>query len=110
MDRFRLRRITSPFRRPPDAPTDLVATAGVNSADVSFTAPSDNGSSISGYTITAHNVNPGGPGDNQGWGNNVSPIHIPSLYAGETYNFTISAANGVGQGLESAPSNAVVVT
>lgn len=92
----------------PDAPTDLVATAGVGSASVTFTAPADNGSPIGYYVITAHN--PGGPGDGTQWSGGGSPVTKPSLTAGETYTFTIAAVNGVGQGSDSAPSNAVIIS
>jgi hypothetical protein len=45
------------------------------------------------------------------WAGSGSPITKPSLTAGHTYTFTISASNGIWQGPESAPpSNAVVVS
>jgi hypothetical protein len=92
------------------APTGLVAVGGVLSASVSFTAPSDGGSPISYYVITAYDQsNPLDPSNGTQWAGGGSPITKPSLTAGDTYTFTISAANGIGQGPESAPSNAVVV-
>jgi hypothetical protein len=94
----------------PGAPTDLVATALTTSATVSFTAPADNGSSITFYTITAHDLShPGSATDGKLWGNNASPVPMPGLQAGHTYNFTISAANAVGSGPDSAPSNSVTI-
>lgn len=94
----------------PGAPTGLVATALTTSASVSFTAPSDNGSAITFYTITADDIShPGSPTDGKIWGNNVSPVPMPGLQAGHTYTFTISAANAVGSGPESAPSNSVTM-
>jgi hypothetical protein len=94
----------------PDAPTGLVATAAAYSASVSFTAPADNGSPISFYVVTAYDLtNPSDPSHLSQWSGSSSPVSKPSLTAGHTYAFTVSASNGIGQGPESAPSNQVTI-
>ncbi len=95
--------------QPPDAPTGLVAVAGSLSADISFTAPDDHGSPINYYVVTATDVtNPSSPSNGSQWAGG-NPIHSPNLVAGDEYTFTVSAANGLGFGPDSAPSNSVVV-
>jgi hypothetical protein len=94
----------------PGAPTNLVAVGGARSADVSFTAPADNGAAITFYVVTATDVtNPSDPSNGSQWGNTESPVHKPSLTAGHSYTFTISASNSIGQGPESAPSNEIAL-
>lgn len=90
------------FQEKPQAPADVVRRS-----DVSFTLPSDNGSPIGYYIITAYDLTV--PGTTQ-WAGSGSPIHQPNLIAGHDYVFTISAVNGIGQGPESAQSNQVTVT
>ena len=92
------------------SPTALVATAGVNSADVSFTPRSNNGSSITTYTITAHDLpsreaRPTGTNGPALRARFTSPACKPDT----RYNFTISATNSHGQGPDSAPSNSVTL-
>jgi FtsP/CotA-like multicopper oxidase with cupredoxin domain len=104
----------------PNAPTGITAVAGVGQAIVSFKAPAiDGGNPISFYTVTSL---PGGRIDTgtdspifitgltdgriaTGAG---SPIVITGLTDGTSYQFTVSATNGMGVGLPSDLSNAVV--
>jgi len=85
----------------PGAPTDVSATAGDGSAEVSFTAPADDG----GAAITAY-IATSSPGALSG-SCSVSPCSVRGLANGTTYTFTVRAENDWGQGPESVPSNAV---
>ncbi len=88
----------------PDAPTSVIAARGDESAAVSWTPGSDNGSPITKYTVTTS------PAD-------VLPVEvfqpdtsvvITGLTNGTSYTFTITATNAGGTSPPSAPSNAVV--
>ncbi len=87
----------------PSAPTGVAATAGAGQATVSFTAPSDNGSAITSYTVTAtpssgSAVTATGPS---------SPITVAGLTFGTSYTFTVKATNLIGTGSNSTASAAV---
>ena len=87
---------------PPGAPTIGTATAGNDSASVTFTAPaSDGGSPITDYTVTTH-----APGGLTGTGT-TSPITVTGLTNGTSYTFTVTATNVVGTGASSNASNSV---
>jgi predicted RNA-binding protein with TRAM domain len=90
----------------PDAPTGATATAGNHSASVSFTPGSDEGSTITSYTVTAtdhtHAANGGETASGSG-----SPITVSGLTNGDSYTFTVKATNANGTGSASAASNAV---
>jgi titin len=85
----------------PDPPTNVVATPGNASADVTWDSPqSSGGSAITSYTVTS---NPG----------NIS-ITTPQLSAtfstlvnGTQYTFTVFATNAIGDSIESTPSSPV---
>jgi hypothetical protein len=83
----------------PGAPQNASATAGNQSADVSWQAPaSDGGSAIADYTVTS---TPGGQtcttaGD--------TSCTVDGLTNGTTYTFTVTATNDVGTGPASQPS------
>jgi predicted outer membrane repeat protein len=90
----------------PDAPTNVHATAGSLSAQVSWTAPADNGGRvITSYTVTSS------PGHVTCTYVVMTPstntCTVTGLMAGNTYTFTVSATSGAGTGASSAPSNAV---
>ncbi|NJC70004.1 fibronectin type III domain-containing protein [Planosporangium thailandense] len=76
------------------------ATAG--QAVVSWTAPSDNGSPIIGYTVTAQ---PGGKTCTAS--GSATSCTITGLDSGTAYGFTVAATNAVG---DSQPSLATVAT
>jgi hypothetical protein len=84
----------------PNAPTNVVATAGNQSASVQFTAPDNNGSAITLYTVTAM------PGNITQTGSS-SPINVTGLTNGTNYTFVVAATNAIGIGSLSIPSNVV---
>ncbi|WP_217561768.1 S-layer homology domain-containing protein [Paenibacillus sp. GbtcB18] len=84
----------------PSEPTNVTATAGNGQAVVSFTAPSDGGTAITGYEVTAS------PGDKVVSGT-ASPITVTGLTNGTAYTFTVKALNAAGESAASAPSNSV---
>ncbi|MBQ1783816.1 MAG: fibronectin type III domain-containing protein [Gammaproteobacteria bacterium] len=84
----------------PDAPTIGVATPGDGQASVSFSAPADNGSAITGYTVTSS------PGGFTGTGSG-SPIVVTGLSNGTAYTFTVTATNAVGTSVASTATAAV---
>jgi hypothetical protein len=92
----------------PGAPTGVTATAGVASATVSWTAPTNNG----GSTITKYTVTPfigsnaqtpvtvtGNPA--------ATTTPVNNLTNGTSYTFTVSATNVTGTGPASSSSNSV---
>jgi hypothetical protein len=84
------------------------ATAGNQSATVSWTAPSNNGGSpITSYTV---NVYPSGattPSQQLPAGASVTSLKVTGLTNGTSYTFTVQATNSAGTGPESTPSSAV---
>ncbi|MCX7922339.1 MAG: DUF4347 domain-containing protein [Clostridia bacterium] len=85
----------------PGAPTNVSAIAGNGQATVSFSAPTDNGGSpITGYVVTSN------PGNITATGTGTS-ITVAGLTNGTSYTFTVKAVNVVGNGLDSAASNAI---
>jgi hypothetical protein len=86
----------------PDPPTTIVATAGDGSASISFTAPTEVGSSaITHYTATSSVGNFTGL-------NTSSPVTVTGLTGGVAYAFTVTAINSDGASVASATSNLVV--
>jgi hypothetical protein len=84
----------------PNGPSGVTAIAGDSSAAVSWTAPSDNGSAITGYLVTA---SPGGATTLA----SSSPAVVTGLANGTAYTFTVQAINAIGTGLASAVSSPV---
>ncbi len=81
----------------PGAPTIGAATAGTDSISVTFTAPTDPGTSpISSYTAICGTISATGPS---------SPLVVQGLVVGQAYTCTVKATNASGSGAASAASN-----
>ncbi|WP_243057794.1 fibronectin type III domain-containing protein [Nocardioides sp. SR21] len=87
----------------PGTPTEVTATRGPRSAAISWRAPADNGSPITGYTIT---INPGGTTATVA--GTQTRTTIKGLANGTSYTFTVSATNTVGASPESLSSQSVI--
>jgi hypothetical protein len=86
----------------PGAPTSVTATAGNTSASVTWTAPTNGGSTITSYTVTPYI---GTTAQAQTVvGGTATSAQVLNLTNGTTYTFTVSATNAVGTGPESNPS------
>ena len=92
----------------PWSPTGLSATPGANQVALSWTAPSFNGSGITGYVVTP-----------QVGSNLRTPITfnfsatsqtISNLSGGTGYTFTVTAFNSLGQGVHSTLSSSATPT
>ncbi|HEY5051603.1 MAG TPA: fibronectin type III domain-containing protein [Acidothermaceae bacterium] len=88
----------------PGSPTGVTATAGDTTATVSWTAPSDGGSPITGYTVTSD------PGAIVATTTGATSVVVPGLTDGVTYTFTVTATNAINTSGSSAPSNPVTPT
>jgi phospholipase C len=92
----------------PTKPTGVTATAGVAQATVHWSAPTNNGSTITGYAVTPY------------LGGTAQPAHtftstattetVAGLVSGKTYTFTVAAINARGTSAQSAASNSVTPT
>ncbi len=81
----------------PDSPTGVSGSAGIGSATVSFTAPTDvGGSAITGFRVQDGTNAHGASGSS-------SPITVTGLTNGTAYTFNVWAINAFGY---SAPSDA----
>ena len=85
----------------PDAPTIGTATAGVESATVTYTAAATGGA-VTTFTATSS------PGSVTGTG--ASPITVSGLTASTAYTFTVIGSNSTGTSPASAASNSVTPT
>lgn len=81
----------------PDAPTAVSATPGNAEAEVSWSAPSDGGSAILGYTVTSSP-------DNVTCMTATTTCVVTGLTNGTAYTFTVTATNAIGPGASSSPS------
>ena len=85
----------------PNAPTNVTASPGNAQATVSWTAPSNGGSPITGYTVTSS------PEGVTATTAGATSVVVPGLTNGVSYTFTVTAANSIGTSNPSAPSNSV---
>jgi len=95
----------TPTAQVPDPPAKPTATAGNESAVVSFTAPADNGSAITLYTAACTSSDGGAFGSAT---MSASPITVPNLTTNKTYTCTVTAINGAGESNESPDSDPIV--
>ncbi len=84
-------------RTVPDAPTDVTVTPGNGEATVTWTAPADGGSPITGYTVTSA---PGGFTCTTA----TTSCVVTGLTNGTAYTFTVVAQNSAGASSASAAS------
>jgi hypothetical protein len=93
----------------PSAPTSVQATAGNASATVSWSAPSNSGSSaIASYNVT---LSPGGVTDTITGSPPGNTAIVSGLTNGTAYTFTVTATNAqFATSVASAPSNSVTPT
>jgi hypothetical protein len=88
----------------PGAPGSLSATAGNQSASLSWLSPaSDGGSPITGYSVAILPATPSAVVTVSG-----TTASISGLANGTTYAFSVRATNAVGSGPASAPSGSVL--
>ena len=99
-------RITeTPVAKVPGAARNVLAVAGNERATLSWAAPdSDGGSPITNYVVTPYVGTNAQPPTTV---SNVTEAVVRGLTNGTTYTFTVRARNAVGDGPESATSNAV---
>jgi hypothetical protein len=96
----------------PAAPTNILATPGDTTATVSWTAPNDGNSALTGYTVTAQ---PGGatitvPRTNN---NNTDPATsatFTGLTPGTAYTFTVTATNVYGASPSTTSTTPMIAT
>ena len=94
----------------PGAPTGVSATAGNGTATVSWTASSNGGSSITGYTITPYIGSAAQAPSTITGSPPATSTTITGLTNGTIYTFTVTASNAIGTGTASANSNSVTPT
>lgn len=92
----------------PDAPTDLAATPGNGSVDLTWTAPFDGGSPITDYVIE-YKLSSDFVWLNFADGTSIATsVTVTGLNNGSSYDFRVSAVNGDGTGSPSAPATALL--
>ncbi|WP_344930551.1 putative Ig domain-containing protein, partial [Streptosporangium carneum] len=90
----------------PGKPTITTVTAGDATATMTWTAPGNNGSAITGYVVTPY-LN-GVAQTPQTFSGTATTQTLTGLTPGATYTFTVAAQNAAGTGAASAPSASVV--
>jgi Fibronectin type III domain len=86
----------------PNAPTNVTASPGNAQATVSWTAPSNGGSTITGYTVTSS------PDGVTATTSGATSVVVPGLTNGVSYTFTVTATNAIDTSDPSDPSNSVM--
>jgi hypothetical protein len=91
----------------PAAPTSVTATALNQSATVAWSAPANNGSPITSYTVTPFVGAVAQPATVVSGTPPTTSTTIAGLTNGTAYTFTVTATNGIGTSPASAASNQV---
>ncbi len=91
----------------PAAPAAPTATPGNASATVTWSAPANNGSPITSYTVTPYLGSTAEPATKISGSPPATSATITGLTNGATYTFTVTATNAIGSGPPSPASNAV---
>lgn len=91
----------------PAAPTNVAATAGSESATVTWTAPSNGGAPITSYSVTPSDGSTTLDPMTVSGSNPATTAVVGGLTNGTTYTFTVTATNAKGTSPTSAPSSAV---
>jgi len=91
----------------PGAPTGVTATGGNASATVSWTAPSNGGSTITGYTVTPFIGTTAQPPTTVTGNPPATTATVNGLTNGTAYTFKVTATNAIATGPSSASSNSV---
>ncbi|MDE3044957.1 MAG: fibronectin type III domain-containing protein, partial [Acidobacteriota bacterium] len=85
----------------PGTPSNVTAVAGDASATISWSAPSDGGSTITAYTVTASS------GSFTCATTGATTCVVNGLTNGQSYTFSVTATNAVGTSTSSSPSSSV---
>ena len=91
----------------PTAPGSPVASPGNSQAKVSWTAPANNGSAITGYIVTPYVS--GMPRTPRVFNNTATSEVITGLTNATTYTFKVAAKNAIGTGPQSIATTAIKV-
>jgi hypothetical protein len=91
----------------PGKVTNVSATAGPNSANVSWSAPSEGGA-VTAYTVTPYIGSEAQTSSTVNGSPPATGVMVKGLTNGITYTFKVQASNGSGAGPLSAASNAVI--
>ena len=94
----------------PSAPTGVSAVAGNKRAKVSWSAPANNGSPITSYTITPFVGSTAQPATTINGTPPATSTTITGLTNGTTYTFTVTATNAIGTSPASEKSASVTPT
>ena len=94
----------------PAAPATPTATGAKRAITVSWVAPADGGSPITGYAVRVHRVSDGAVVKSASVSGSTFKTTVGGLSAGTTYFATVRATNSIGSSAWSAPSNNATAT
>jgi hypothetical protein len=87
--------LASSSQFPPSSPTNVAVSTRVSAVHVNWSPPQVVGSSTVGYVVTARDLShPGDPPTSAGF--TATEGTVGDLHAGDSYEVTVSAVNGVG--------------